>query len=184
LIVFDPSVDRKIEATTVRMSTTNSSNFSTRSVTGVGTSESASASGCAMSERVRPTIITHRRTAAHAIGHSELDGLAVFTWGRGEDGQLGLGDTSDQDEPTYVDALRGVGVRQIACGSGHTVVLSTEGEVFTWGRGDDGRLGHGDNGWKYVPRITQALAGQVVVQVTCGSYHTAAVTGNGDLYTW
>jgi alpha-tubulin suppressor-like RCC1 family protein len=137
-----------------------------------------------MSERVRPTIVTHRRTNGHAMGHSELDGLAVFTWGRGEDGQLGLGDTSDQDEPTYVDALRGVGVRQIACGSGHTVVLSTEGEVFTWGRGDDGRLGHGDNGWKYVPRITQALAGQVVVQVTCGSYHTAAVTGNGDLYTW
>ena len=62
------------------------------------------------------------------------DGLAVFCWGRGEDGQLGLGDTSDQDEPTYVDALRGVGVRQIACGSGHTVVLTTDGEVFTWGK--------------------------------------------------
>ena len=56
--------------------------------------------------------------------------------------------------------------------------------MFLQGRGDDGRLGHGDNGWKYVPRITQSLAGQVVVQVTCGSYHTAAVTGNGDLYTW
>jgi RCC1 and BTB domain-containing protein len=112
------------------------------------------------------------------------DGLAVFMWGRGEDGQLGLGDTSDQDEPTYVDALRGVGVRQIACGSGHTVVLTTEGEVYTWGRGDDGRLGHGDNGWKYVPRITQSLSGHIVVQVTCGSYHTAAVTSNGDLYTW
>ena len=52
------------------------------------------------------------------------------------------------------------------------------------GRGDDGRLGHGDNGWKYVPRIAQSLAGQVVVQVTCGSYHSAAVTGNGDFYTW
>ena len=63
-------------------------------------------------------------------------------------------------------------------------MLTTEGEVYTWGRGDDGRLGHGDNGWKYVPRITQSLAGQVVCQVTCGSYHTAAVTGNGDLYTW
>jgi len=44
--------------------------------------------------------------------------------------------------------------------------------------------GHGDNGWKYVPRIAQSLAGQVVVQVTCGSYHTAAVAGNGDLFTW
>lgn len=52
------------------------------------------------------------------------------------------------------------------------------------GRGDDGRLGHGDNGWKYVPRLIHSLAGQVVTQVTCGSYHTAAVANNGDLYTW
>lgn len=142
-------------------------------------------------DRLRPSGSGRRnhRGAAN-IGSSVVEdqhigcGLSVFTWGRGEDGQLGLGDTSDQDEPAYVDALRGIGVRQIACGSGHTVVLSAEGEVYTWGRGDDGRLGHGDNGWKYVPRITRSLAGQVVTQVTCGSYHTAAVTGNGDLYTW
>ncbi|KAL7556435.1 hypothetical protein ACA910_020346 [Epithemia clementina (nom. ined.)] len=122
-------------------------------------------------------------------------GLAVFTWGRGEDGQLGLGDASDQEEPTYVDALRGVGVRQIACGSGHTVVLTAEhegaggtmgggGQVYTWGRGDDGRLGHGENMWKYVPRSITSLQGLNMVQVTCGSYHTAAVTAQGDLYTW
>mmetsp|Transcript_53125 Transcript_53125/g.60193 ORF Transcript_53125/g.60193 Transcript_53125/m.60193 type:complete len:609 (-) Transcript_53125:2595-4421(-) len=161
---------------------------------GAGTSESVSESasaGCSLSERLRPSISNNKnnRNTSFCRNKSnrndvENGDLVVYTWGRGEDGQLGLGDTSDQDEPTYVDALRGVGVRQIACGSGHTVVLSTEGEVFTWGRGDDGRLGHGDNGWKYVPRITQSLAGQVVSMVTCGSYHTAAVTGNGDLYTW
>lgn len=137
--------------------------------------EGAAAAGCSLRE-TRPVQNTH-------MGDGD-DGLAVFMWGRGEDGQLGLGDTSDQDEPTYVDALRGVGVRQIACGSGHTVVLTTDGEVYTWGRGDDGRLGHGDNGWKYVPRITQSLAGHIIVQVTCGSYHTAAISSNGDLFTW
>jgi len=110
--------------------------------------------------------------------------LAIFTWGRGEDGQLGLGDTSDRDLPTAVDVLRDVPVRSVACGSGHTVVLSCSGDVYTWGRGDDGRLGHGDAGWKYVPRPAVALAGQGVAGVTCGSYHTAAVGGDGDLYTW
>jgi len=75
-------------------------------------------------------------------------------------------------------------VKQIACGSGHTVVLTGEGEVYTWGRGDDGRLGHGDNGWKYVPRLTHSLAGQVITHVTCGSYHTAAVSSKGNLFTW
>lgn len=37
---------------------------------------------------------------------------------------------------------------------------------------------------EYVPRITQALTGQVVVQVTCGSYHTAAITSDGSLFCW
>jgi alpha-tubulin suppressor-like RCC1 family protein len=112
-----------------------SSSNQSRSVPGAGTSESASA-GCSLSERLRPASSSNTagakgRSIANSLSR-EVDGLAVMTWGRGEDGQLGLGDTSDQDEPTYVDALRGVGVRQIACGSGHTVVLSTEGEVYTW----------------------------------------------------
>ena len=51
------------------------------------------------------------------------------------------------------------------------------GEVYSWGRGDDGRLGHGDNNWKYVPRRVKSLAGQRIVFVNCGSYHTAAVAG-------
>eukprot|EP00752_Nemacystus_decipiens_P017544 g15723.t1 len=115
--------------------------------------------------------------------HPEVAGV-VYSWGRGEDGQLGLGDTNDQDRPVLVEALKSKGVVQVACGSGHTVVLSEDGTVYTWGRGDDGRLGHGDNGWKYVPRVVEALEGHRIVQATCGSYHTAAVTDKGELYTW
>ena len=85
--------------------------------------------------------------------------LDIFSWGRGEDGQLGLGDTSDQSTPVLVENLRKVRVREVACGSGHTIVLTREGQVLTWGRGDDGRLGHGDNGWKYIPRPVKGLEG-------------------------
>ena len=72
--------------------------------------------------------------------------LTVYSWGCGEDGQLDIGDTSDQDEPTYVASLRGLGVKKIAGGSGHTVIITGEGEgkVYTWGRGNNGRLGYGD----------------------------------------
>jgi len=161
------------------------------SASGGGAAASVAA-GCALREsRIGSgsgTASSSSTASGHPSGptptHLSEDALAVFSWGRGEDGQLGIGDTSDQHEPTFVDSLRGIGVRQIACGSGHTVVLTTEGEVYTWGRGDDGRLGHGDNGWKYVPRLAQSLIGKVIVQVTCGSYHTAAVANNGDLYTW
>ncbi|GMH78228.1 hypothetical protein TrST_g897 [Triparma strigata] len=112
--------------------------------------------------------------------------LSVYSWGRGEDGQLGVGDTSDQSLPILVSTfLTSPSPPQtISCGSGHTVVLSTSGHIYTWGRGDDGRLGHGDNGWKYIPRLVQTLKETVVVKVTCGSYHTAAVTQEGRLFTW
>ena len=47
----------------------------------------------------------------------------------------------------------------------NTKLCLDDGAVYTWGRGDDGRLGHGDNGWKYVPRVVEALEGQRIVQV-------------------
>lgn len=101
-----------------------------------GAGESTSA-GCRLMERPAAIVTLHHE-----------NNRAVFTWGRGSDGQLGLGDTADQEIPCFVDALQSVGVQHIACGSGHTVVLSVTGEIYSVGRGDDGRLGHGDNGWK------------------------------------
>lgn len=98
-----------------------------RSADSDGTSVAA---GCALNEGDPRGSLTARRGGEMSI--IAADENLLFAWGRGEDGQLGLGDTNDQEEPTYVDALRGVSVQQIACGSGHTVVLSTDGRVFTW----------------------------------------------------
>lgn len=64
-----------------------------------------------------------------------------------------------------MEALRHKDVAQISCGSGHTVVLTDDGEVWSWGRGDDGRLGHADCSWKYVPRPVKALSGRSIKQV-------------------
>ena len=73
------------------------------------------AAGCALNETRRPTATTTTTPAA--------DDNLLFAWGRGEDGQLGLGDTNDQALPTFIEALRGISVLQVAAGSGHTVVL-------------------------------------------------------------
>jgi alpha-tubulin suppressor-like RCC1 family protein len=57
-------------------------------------------------------------------------------------------------------------------------------QVWSWGRGDDGRLGHSDCSWKYVPKLVRALSGKHIVHVTCGSYHTAATSASGELFTF
>ena len=82
---------------------------------------------------------------------------AVYTWGECDHGQLGHGDTDDQHTPKRVEALVSVSVRALACGGFYTAALTSDGTVYTWGRGDDGRLGHGDTSNQLTPKRVDAL---------------------------
>lgn len=57
-----------------------------------------------------------------------------------------MGDTEDRNAPTCVATLAGVGggVKLLACGWRHTMAVMGDGQVFSWGRGVNGQLGHGD----------------------------------------
>ncbi len=85
----------------------------------------------------------------------------------GDLGQLGTGDRCNSWLPVPIDALDGVGVVQISLGTAHSAALSSDGRVLTWGHGNGGRLGHGDEDDKLVPVVVAALEDQDVVQVLC-----------------
>jgi alpha-tubulin suppressor-like RCC1 family protein len=76
----------------------------------------------------------------------------VLTWGRGVFGQLGHGDTENYSLPSPVEALVKIHVSMVACGWQHTMALSSQGRVFSWGYGEDGQLGHGDTNDYLTPR--------------------------------
>jgi len=67
----------------------------------------------------------------------------VFTWGRNETGQLGLGDVDNRSAPTEVKALAGIKVVDGACGKSHTVVVTADGNAYAWGSNKHGPLGVG-----------------------------------------
>jgi E3 ubiquitin-protein ligase HERC2 len=50
---------------------------------------------------------------------------------------------SSREEPTLVSGLSGKNIVAISCGSSHSAAISAEGDLYTWGRGNYGRLGHG-----------------------------------------
>ena len=108
-----------------------------------------------------------------AKGGRSTEGGGVYTFGKGEYGQLGHGDEENQLAPRRVPAagFNGERVVMVAAGGRHTVALSEAGHVFTWGNGEDGQLGHGDEENQRAPRQVEAgrFGGEKVVFVAAGA---------------
>ncbi|GAB0100562.1 Probable E3 ubiquitin-protein ligase HERC2 [Sergentomyia squamirostris] len=130
-----------------------------------------------------------KKVAVHSGGKHALaltlDGK-VFSFGEGEDGKLGHGNRLTLDKPKLIEALRSKRIRDVACGSSHSAAITSSGELYTWGLGEYGRLGHGDNSTQLKPKLVSALLGHRVVQVACGSRdaQTLALTEEGLVFSW
>ncbi|KAL2896457.1 Ultraviolet-B receptor UVR8 [Bienertia sinuspersici] len=114
----------------------------------------------------------------------EEDGT-LWAWGNNEYGQLGTGDTQPRSQPIRVQGLSGLTLADIAAGGWHSTALTNEGEVYGWGRGEHGRLGFGDDkSSKMLPQKVQLLAGEDIVQMSCGGTHSVALTRDGRIFSF
>ena len=83
----------------------------------------------------------------------------VLSFGWGGDGRLGHGNKQQQLVPKRIAALEGVRVCQVAAGDKHSMLLTADGQVLSFGAGEDGQLGHGDadGEQQLVPKQLQAI---------------------------
>ncbi|XP_062869323.1 probable E3 ubiquitin-protein ligase HERC1 isoform X2 [Trichomycterus rosablanca] len=117
----------------------------------------------------------------HSAAVSE-DG-ELYTWGEGDFGRLGHGDSNSRNIPTLVKDISNVG--EVSCGSSHTIALSKDGRtVWSFGGGDNGKLGHGDTNRVYKPKVVEALQGMFIRKVCAGSQSSLALTSTGQVYAW
>lgn len=61
------------------------------------------------------------------------------------------------DKPRLIEALKTKRIRDIACGSSHSAAITSSGELYSWGLGEYGRLGHGDNTTQLRPKLVCSL---------------------------
>lgn len=121
--------------------------------------------------------------ADHTTAYSEEE-QQVYSWGWGDFGRLGHGNSSDVFTPQPVKALQGIQIKQLACGDSHCLAVTMDGEVQSWGRNQNGQLGLGTTEDSLLPQKIQAFEGICVKMIAAGAEHTAAVTEDGDIYGW
>ncbi|KAI9979801.1 hypothetical protein PInf_002919 [Phytophthora infestans] len=129
-----------------------------------------------------------------------LDGSGtLYAWGFAENGRLGLGDIENEklfqsgydgarnksyqfvQDPEVVSALMTEEITHISCGEDHSAAVCSDGTMFCWGSGRDGKLGTGSLEDEDTPVAISALSSVKVARVECGVRQTLALTQNPSL---
>ncbi|XP_019885490.2 secretion-regulating guanine nucleotide exchange factor-like isoform X3 [Camponotus floridanus] len=120
-----------------------------------------------------------------------MSAYRLISWGANSHGQLGQGILSEQSIlPQNVNlsrcSLRPEDIRKIVGGAGHTLILDTDGRIYSCGLNDKGQTGNDNTEQRNVLTFEKihALEHKIVIDVCCGWDSSAALTRDGELYVW
>uniref|UniRef100_K3WC71 BTB domain-containing protein n=1 Tax=Globisporangium ultimum (strain ATCC 200006 / CBS 805.95 / DAOM BR144) TaxID=431595 RepID=K3WC71_GLOUD len=132
----------------------------------------------------------HSLACSHLDAENEQRSGVCFSWGLGILGQLGSG-INISWLPMSIEIAEPV--VSIAAGSHHSVAVTTDGLVYTWGHSEYGQHGAGEmfydlqRGSHYFsPRVQESLRSQNVraKNVACSSHSTFVLAVDGNVYSW
>jgi alpha-tubulin suppressor-like RCC1 family protein/phosphodiesterase/alkaline phosphatase D-like protein len=114
----------------------------------------------------------------------------VAAWGYNDEGELGNGSTLGSATPVAVDrsdALADKRVAALAAGQYHTLALTTDGTLVSWGYNKTGQLGNNSTAAAASPVAIGGqgvLAGRTPIGIGAGGYYSLAWCADGTLSTW
>jgi len=117
------------------------------------------------------------------IAAIKTDGT-LWTWGTGSFSHLGNGTTTGTISTPVTTFAGGTNWKQVSTGDRHTAAIKTDGTLWTWGYGSNGRLGNGVTTGRISTPVTTFAGGNNWKQVSSGGYCTAAIKTDGTLWTW
>ena len=107
----------------------------------------------------------------------------LYCSGLNDKGQLGLNDTTNRNTFTQVTTNINNDVKQVACGTEHTIILKNDGTVWSTGYNAYGQLGLNDNTNKKTFTQVTININNDVKQIACGSEYTFILKNDGSLWS-
>ena len=130
----------------------------------------------------------------------------IFSWGSAQGGQLGLSLNELESYPGFknnyyisypipISLPDNSNIIKISCGEAHSLALTNEGKVYSWGFGSNGQLGLGfcedsfepgeglKNSMRYKPELIKNLDEEKIYDIKCGKTFSMFVDNKGELYS-
>ena len=131
----------------------------------------------------------------------------IFSWGSSQGGQLGLSLQELESYPGFknnyfiqspipvpISKSTDINIVKISCGEAHSLALTNEGKVYSWGFGSNGQLGLGfcedsfepgeglKNSMRYKPEKIESLEEEKICDIKCGKTFSIFVNNKGELF--
>ena len=91
-----------------------------------------------------------------------------FSRGKGDGGRLGHASEDHVRFPKVIEAFSGKKIVDVSVGSVHCLAATEDGEVYSWGRNEQGQLGDTSSIARTAPTVITALDSKEISGVACG----------------
>ena len=116
----------------------------------------------------------------------------IYAWGWGGEGQLGNGENNNSNVPILVKkegtGLEGKTIKKVMAGGMFSMVLTSDGSLYSWGKNNYGQIGDGTtNNYNLAVAVKTEgtpMAGKTVVDFSISNEHTVALMSDGQIYAW
>lgn len=119
------------------------------------------------------------------LSRKKIDAGTLISFGRA-DFTLGvpLPKSSETAGPRKLEGLMMDSIAHMSASKYHAIGVTKNGQLYSWGHGRCGRLGHGNEFSLPEPMLIQSLAAVKVRYIATAENHTLALSETGDVYSW
>jgi alpha-tubulin suppressor-like RCC1 family protein len=108
----------------------------------------------------------------------------VYVWGFNKGGVLGVGKKRAAWKPMLIRSLKGIKMAAIRTHERHSLALTEDGAVYSWGQNNFGQLGIWGGVGVRTPILVDNFSNTRITAIHVGQDYSLALSDEGRVYSW